>query len=186
MKNLKIAVALVSVFTFSSCNNDDPIAINQEEVITTVTTTLTAGSQTVTMTSRDLDGDGPNVPVVTVSGDLLVNTTYSGAVTLNESVTPVDDITVEVKKKVWNINCFSGSKQLSLYLWMQMLTVNQLDWLYFKNRCSSCGNSIVVILRHEPLKVLLVLHPVQSQMQVEQQMHRLPMQFRLNSILVQK
>jgi hypothetical protein len=45
-------------------------------VITTVTTTLTAGSQTVTMTSRDLDGDGPNVPVVTVSGDLLVNTTY--------------------------------------------------------------------------------------------------------------
>jgi uncharacterized lipoprotein YajG len=54
MKNLKIAVALVSVFTFSSCNNDDPIAINQEE-ITTVTTTLTAGSQTVTMTSRDLD-----------------------------------------------------------------------------------------------------------------------------------
>jgi hypothetical protein len=41
----------------------NPIAINQEEVITTVTTTLTAGSQTVTMTSRDLDGDGPNVPV---------------------------------------------------------------------------------------------------------------------------
>jgi hypothetical protein len=58
MKKFKI-VALVSVFTFSSCNNDDPIAINQEEVITTVTTTLTAGSQTVTMTSRDLDGDGP-------------------------------------------------------------------------------------------------------------------------------
>jgi hypothetical protein len=86
MKKFKIAVALVSVFTFSSCNNDDPIAINQEEVITTVTTTLTAGSQTVTMTSRDLDGD--NVPVVTVSGDLLVNTTYSGAVSfLNESVT---------------------------------------------------------------------------------------------------
>jgi hypothetical protein len=47
---------------------------------------------------------------VTVSGDLLVNTTYSGAVSfLNESVTPVDDITVEVKKKVWNISCFSGS-----------------------------------------------------------------------------
>jgi hypothetical protein len=44
---------------------------------------------------------------VTVSGDL-VNTTYSGAVSfLNESVTPVDDITVEVKK-VRNINCFSG------------------------------------------------------------------------------
>jgi hypothetical protein len=86
--------------------------------VITTTTTLTAGSQTVTMTSRDLDGDGPNVPVVTVSGDLLVNTTYSGAVSfLNESVTPVDDITVEVKKKVRNINCFSGSgSNWSLYL----------------------------------------------------------------------
>jgi hypothetical protein len=70
----------------------------------------------VTMTSRDLDGDGPNVPVVTVSGDLLVNTTYSGAVTLNESVTPVDDIT-EVKEEGLNINCFFRlRKQLSLYL----------------------------------------------------------------------
>jgi hypothetical protein len=35
MKNLKIiAIALVSVFSFSSCSNDDPI--NEEEVITTV------------------------------------------------------------------------------------------------------------------------------------------------------
>jgi hypothetical protein len=51
---------------------------------------------------------------------------------------------------------------------------------------AAAAGSIVVILRHEPLKVLLVLHPVQSQMQVEQQMHRLPMPFRLNSILVQK
>jgi hypothetical protein len=48
MKNLKIiAIALVSVFSFSSCSNDDPIAVNEEEVITTVTTTLTAG-RTVT------------------------------------------------------------------------------------------------------------------------------------------
>jgi PBP1b-binding outer membrane lipoprotein LpoB len=39
MKNLKIiAIALVSVFSFSSCSNDDPI-VNEEEVITTVTTT---------------------------------------------------------------------------------------------------------------------------------------------------
>jgi hypothetical protein len=61
-----------------------------------VTTTLKAGNQTVTLTSRDLDGDGPNAPVVTVSGDLLVNTTYTGSVSfLNESITPADDITLE-------------------------------------------------------------------------------------------
>jgi hypothetical protein len=51
------------------------------------------------LTSRDLDGDGPNAPVVTVSGDLLVNTTYTGSVSfLNESITPADDIT-EVKEE---------------------------------------------------------------------------------------
>jgi uncharacterized protein YcfL len=68
MKNLKIAaLTLVSLFFLASCNNDDPIAVNEEEVITTVTTTLTAGSQTVTLTSRDLDGDGPMKLVVTAS-----------------------------------------------------------------------------------------------------------------------
>ena len=79
MKNSKIlAIALISIFTFSSCNNDDdPIAVNEEEVITTVTTTLTAGNQTVTLTSRDLDGDGPNAPVVTASADLQLNKAMS-------------------------------------------------------------------------------------------------------------
>ena len=102
MKNSKIiAFALVSVFTFSSCSNDeDPIAVNEEELITTVITTLTSGNQTVTLRSKDLDGDGPNKPVVTVSGDLLVNTTYTGSTTfLNESVSPVDDITVEIREE---------------------------------------------------------------------------------------
>jgi energy-converting hydrogenase Eha subunit C len=48
---------------------------------------------------------------------------------------------------------------------MPMVMVNQLDWL-LRTGAAAAG-SIVVILRHEPLKVLLVLHPVQSQMQVE-------------------
>jgi hypothetical protein len=89
--------------------------INQEEVITTVTTTLTAGSQS----DHDIkgpDGDGPNVPVVTVSGDLLVNTTYSGRLVSNESVTS-DDITVEVKEEGAEHQVFFRLwKQLSLYL----------------------------------------------------------------------
>jgi hypothetical protein len=98
MKNLKkIAVALTLYLRFHLVTNDDPIAVNEEELITTVTTTLKAGNQTVTLTSRDLDGDGPNAPVVvTVSGDLLVNTTYTGSVSfLNESITPADDITLK-------------------------------------------------------------------------------------------
>ncbi len=101
MKNSKIlALALIAVVSFSSCEKDDPVAVNEEELITTVTTTLTSGNQIITLTSRDLDGDGPNAPVVTVSGDLAVNTTYTGSTTfLNESVTPADNITAEVEEE---------------------------------------------------------------------------------------
>ena len=100
MKNLKlIAVAFLVITTLISCNNDDE-PVNEEEVITTVTTTLTNGSNVITLTSRDLDGDGPNAPVVTVSGSLRTSTVYTGAVTfLNETVTPADDITIEVKEE---------------------------------------------------------------------------------------
>ena len=99
MKNLKIiAIALIGLTTFVSCNDDDnPVPVNEEEVITTVTTTLTSGAQIVTLRSRDLDGDGPNAPVVTVSGNLTANTTYTGTVSfLNEIANPVENITEEV------------------------------------------------------------------------------------------
>ena len=103
MKNLKLYGLLIfSVVTLASCSDDEEIVlppiINEEELITTVTTTLVGGGQTITLTSKDLDGgDGPNDPVVTVSGPLLANTTYTGSVSfLNETENPVEDITSEV------------------------------------------------------------------------------------------
>ena len=101
-----------------SCSNDDNGPVNEEEVITTVTTTLTTvDGQMITLTSkdldgvdgpnapeftatRDLDGDGPNAPVIIPSGNLAANTIYSGAVTfLNETQFPAEDITVEVEEE---------------------------------------------------------------------------------------
>lgn len=100
MKNLKLIALLVIPVIFStSCSNDDA-PVNEEEVITTVTTTLVGGGQTITLTSRDLDGDGPNAPVVTVSGNLLAGTTYTGSTTfLNELESPAEDITIEVEEE---------------------------------------------------------------------------------------
>ena len=100
MKNLKLIALLVIPIIFStSCSNDDA-PVNEEEVITTVTTTLVGGGQTITLTSRDLDGDGPNAPVVTVSGNLVAGTTYTGSTTfLNELENPAEDITVEVEEE---------------------------------------------------------------------------------------
>lgn len=102
MKNSKIlAFAILTVLSFSACNNDDPIAVNEEELITTVITTLTAGNTIITLKSVDLDGDGPNAPVITpVVAELKANTTYNGVTTfLNESVVPVEDITEEIREE---------------------------------------------------------------------------------------
>lgn len=100
MKNLKLIGLLVIPVLFSTaCDNDDA-PVNEEEVITTVTTTLLGGGRTITLTSRDLDGEGPNAPVVTVSGNLTAGITYTGSTKfLNELVNPAEDITEEVEEE---------------------------------------------------------------------------------------
>ena len=68
MKLLKYALLAIP-FLYFSCDDDDaPEEINEEEVITTMTVTLVNhqdGSDVVTMQTQDLDGDGPDEPVVT-------------------------------------------------------------------------------------------------------------------------
>ena len=104
MKNSKIlAIALVSIFTFSSCSDDDdkPTPVLEEEVITTVTAVFTpvGGGAAITLQSRDLDGDGPNDAIISVSGKFAQGTTYNGILTfLNETVNPAEDITEEIKE----------------------------------------------------------------------------------------
>jgi hypothetical protein len=75
-----VAVAALTLGMVSCSDDDNNTPVNEEEVITTVTVRLTGGGQVVTLTSRDLDGDGPNAPVVTASGNLTPNTTYTGTV----------------------------------------------------------------------------------------------------------
>jgi hypothetical protein len=99
LKFSKLFLFALTTLVLASCSNDDS-PVNEEEVITTVTTTLTGGGQVITLQSRDLDGDGPNAPVVTVSGNLTANTTYSGeTVFTNETVSPAEDITTEVEEE---------------------------------------------------------------------------------------
>lgn len=103
MKNLKlISILALVLISFSACNNDDDVTtpVNEEEVITTVIVTLTGGSETITLQSKDLDGDGPNNPVVTVDGNLIAGTTYLGTTSfLNELANPIENITEEVEEE---------------------------------------------------------------------------------------
>ena len=96
------ALALVAALTFSSCSNDDdtpPPPVNEEELITTVTAIYTpvGGGTAVTLQYKDLDGEGANAPVITVSSPFEKNKTYNGRVTFkNELANPAEDITPEI------------------------------------------------------------------------------------------
>lgn len=106
MKTLKnLSVLFLSIIILASCSDDDtPQIVNEEEVITTFTATLTPNSgsgTTVTFKSFDEDGgDGPKVPVLSVTGELTASTTYNGSIVLlNETETPAEDITKEVEEE---------------------------------------------------------------------------------------
>jgi len=106
MKNLKFlwitVLSLILTFSCSSDDNDNPLPVNEEEVITTVRITLTpqGGGTTVVFQSQDLDGDGPNTPVVTISDDLISFADYNASIEiLNELENPAEDITIEVEEE---------------------------------------------------------------------------------------
>ena len=101
--NKFLPILLMILVTVASCSKDDdplPEAVNEEEVITTMEVTLTSGASVITLKTQDLDGDGPNAPVVTVSGNLAAGTTYDGVMKfLNELESPAENITEEVEEE---------------------------------------------------------------------------------------
>jgi len=102
-KTIFLIPLLILAIVFTGCSDDDPPApVNEEEVITTMTIRLTpsGGGTAVTLKTQDLDGEGGNEPVVTVSGNLTAGTTYDGIIELlNETETPAEDITEEVQEE---------------------------------------------------------------------------------------
>lgn len=154
MKNLFFVLLTCSAL-FSSCETDDPVIPNEEEVITTVNFTLTpsGGGTPVVMSFRDLDGDGGNAPTIT-SGVLAANSTYTGSVQfLNELETPAEDITEEVEEE-------DDEHQL-FYATTGGITVSYLNTdgdglplgLMTEVNTSAAGaGTITITLRHEPNK----------------------------------
>ncbi len=102
MKNFKLlaSVLFLSLTVFSCTDDSDPV--NEEEVITTMTVTLSANAvgTPVELKYVDLDGDGPNAPEITVSGSLKAGTDYNGSIVLlNETESPAENITEEVEEE---------------------------------------------------------------------------------------
>ena len=105
MKKINFLIPLLIlaiVFTGCSDSDDPPAPVNEEEVITTMTIRLTpsGGGTEITLKTQDLDGEGGNEPIVTVSGNLTAGTTYDGIIELlNETETPAENITEEVQEE---------------------------------------------------------------------------------------
>ena len=160
MKNLNtiklLAILFISTLTFTTCSDDDhDDHDHEEELISNVTYKLSNGSDIVTLSFEDLDGEGGNAGTYDVSGPLKANTTYTGVIKLeNRTEDPSEDITVEVKTEGDEHEFFYSSS-------ISGVTISKTDNDANGNplgietsvvTTDAGSGTITVILKHEPTK----------------------------------
>lgn len=156
MKKLSIlAIAAVAIISLNACCKNDPQPINEDELLTSITTTLINGNQTITLEYKDLDGDGPYEPILNVSGSLKAATNYTGTVTfLNETTNPVGNITDEILAEgVDHQLFFQAPSAIGTFAYADQDANGKPIGLQFTltTGAATTGN-LTVTLRHEPNK----------------------------------
>ncbi|WP_299212160.1 type 1 periplasmic binding fold superfamily protein [uncultured Dokdonia sp.] len=154
-------IALITGMIAISCSSDDdntPQVINEDEVITTVRIQLANSiGLTTTLESVDADGDGPNPPVFSITGEPIIeNTEYVGSVTFfNETVTPAENVTLEVIEESNEHQVFftpaSGLNVTTAYGNFDD-NGNPLGTAFTLTTGEVSGGNFTVTLRHEPTK----------------------------------
>lgn len=160
MKNQSLVLlfaALLAVFLTTGCEPDEPMVMNEEELITTLNLTLVPenGGNTIAFGFQDLDGDGGDPPQITTA-NLAANTTYRAQLSLtNQSVTPADNITAEVVEEDDEHQVFyAPSSGLNLTVAYEDLdrNGNPLGILTTFTTGAASTGTFTVTLRHEPNK----------------------------------
>jgi hypothetical protein len=160
MKKLLLLTAAFFTILLASCSKDDdtPEVVNEEELITTLTVTLVpeGGGNTVVLTTRDLDGDGPNAPEITVSSSLAAGTTYNGTIELlDETSSPAEDITEEVEEEADEHQFFytigSGLDVTATATNLDS-NGNLLGTAFTLTANTASSGALTFTLRHEPTK----------------------------------
>ncbi len=155
-KQILILPMLILSLVFTGCSDDDPVPVNEQEVITTVEVTLTNGTDSYVLSWEDLDGDGPNEAVVT--GAIMPAGNYNGDIQLYNKTVPEDDeeyiVTAEILEEDLDHQFF-------------FTPLNGLDVSYDYTDMDSEGNPIGqtfdltanvsegdlnIVLLHEPVK----------------------------------
>jgi len=157
-KQILLLPILMLVFMFTSCTDDsDPV--NEEEVITTMTVTLTPdnGGTDVVLQTEDLDGEGGEDAAVTVTGGPLTSgTIYSGSIVLlNKTEDPAENVTEEIEEEDDEHQFFfvvgSGLDVTTSYN-DQDDNGNPVGLSFTLTAGSASGGDFTVTLRHEPTK----------------------------------
>ena len=155
---LSLAALLALPLLLTSCDKDDPIIPNEEELITTVNYKLDPGNidaSIVTLSFVDLDGDGDMAPTITMDGTLHANTVYSGSIELlNEAESPAEDITEEVQAEDEDHQLFFESTMDGLVITYadQDADGNPVGLSTTLTTGAAGSGSLTIILRHEPVK----------------------------------
>ncbi|HMP31903.1 MAG TPA: type 1 periplasmic binding fold superfamily protein, partial [Saprospiraceae bacterium] len=106
----------------------------------------------VTLSIRDLDGDGGNAPIINVS-PLRANTVYNGELSLlNEAESPAVDITKEVKDESKEHQFFFESSLVKVSYTDQDSDGNPLGLTTQLTTTNAGTGKLKITLRHEPNK----------------------------------
>lgn len=156
MKRVTFFSFLITFFSLSffSCSNDND-DLSEQELITTLELTLTNGTEIIQLISKDLDGDGPNAPVVTISGNFTKNTTYSASIRfLNELENPVEDITEEILEEATSHQIFyQVTNGLGSFTYADFDSNGRPIGIQTNFQTTNAGNgNLRVTLRHKPNK----------------------------------
>ncbi len=154
-KRLFPLLAFALVLFYTSCEDDDPISGNEEEVITRVNWTLTPddpANDAVTLSFVDTDGDGGNDPVLTVSGPLAGNATYTGAITFDNEDEAITPEIVEEDDEHQIFYVVTGGLDLILGYDDADGDGNPIGLATSVATGGASTGIIQVILRHEPMK----------------------------------
>ena len=138
--------------------NNSCYLVPEEQVITTMTITLqpSDGGADVVLQTRDIDGNGPDIPVVTVSGNLLANTSYSGSIVLlDEAEDPAENYTAVIEEESLEYQFFytigSGLNASTEYM-DEDSEGNPIGLDFTLTTTAASSGDITFTLRHEPVK----------------------------------
>ena len=169
MKNIKLlAILFISSIIVTSCSDDDPDHIHEEEEITTMKVVLTPsagtkGADVVTLEWKNIEdhdeegheeGEHEEEPEIT-GGTLMANATYNAVITLlNENESPAEDITLEVKEEAEDHQFFyTASGIASTFTYSDSDADGKPIGVEFTVTTGAVGTgSYTIILKHEPTK----------------------------------